>query len=170
MLFWEVQMANRIEKMTRMRRNILSGILIGTVIAFCLDLSPTIYSIFHFNRISIVTWKNHLFYSAVVLWLLTILLFITRYWLYKRKLKKDPSLHTAVYDERAKLNWLKACRFAFFAAISLTIIWKSCESFFSRWLLELRFTLPDGPFLVLWGAVIALVGSFLYYNQEAKNE
>jgi len=163
-------MADRITKMTRMRRNILSGILIGTVIAFCLDLSPTIYSIFHFNRISIRTWKYGLFNIAVVLWLLTLLLFITRYWLYKRKLKKDPSLHTAVYDERAKLNWLKACRFAFFSAISLLIIWESCAIYFSRWLLKLRFTMPDGPFLVLWGAVIALVGSFLYYNREAKNE
>jgi hypothetical protein len=163
-------MADRIEKMARMRRIILSGILIGTVIAFFLDLFPTIFSIFHFNRISVLTWKNNLFYSAVVLWFITLLLFITNYWLFKRKLKKDSSLRTAVYDERAKLNWLKACRFAFFAAISLTIIWKICESYFSRLLLNLRFTLPNGPFLVLWGAVIALVGSFLYYNREARNE
>jgi hypothetical protein len=163
-------MADRIEKMTRMRKNILSVILIGTVIAFCLNLAPPIYSIFHFSRISMRTWKYHLFDGAVVLWLLTLLLFITRYWLYKRKLKKDPSLQTAVYDERAKLNWLKACRIAFFAAISLTIIWKFCESYFSRLLLRLKFTLPNGPFLVLWGAIIALIGSFLYHDREAKIE
>ncbi len=161
-------MAGQIEKMARMRRNILWGVLMGTIVAFCLDLFPTIYSIFHFNRKFIV--KYSLFYGAVFLWFLTILIFLTRFWLYKKKLKKDPSLQTAVYDERVKWNWLKAYRVAFFVAVGLTILWKWVETFFAGELLKLRFTLPNGPFLVLWGAIISLVGSFLYNNREAKNE
>ncbi len=93
-----------------------------------------------------------------------------RFWLYKKKLKKDPSLHTAVYDERVKLNWLRAYPVAFFTATSLTVIWQSRDYFFSDWLMNPRFTLPNGPFLVLWGGIIALVGSFFYYNREGKNE
>ena len=162
-------MADRIEKMTRMRRNILSGILSGTLIAFFLNLFPTIYSIFDMRRPFIWRLKDLLFHGAIVTWFLAILFFTARYWLYRRKLKKDPSLPLAVYDERAEWNWLKACRFAFFTAVSLTIIWET-HVFFSHQLLSGRFTLPNGPFLVLWGAVIALVGSFLYYNREAKNE
>ena len=92
------------------------------------------------------------------------------YLLFKRRLKKDPSLHTVVYDERVKRNWLKAYRVAFFVALGITILWKWIETCFSRELLELGFTLPHGPFLVLWGGIISLVGAFLYYNREAKNE
>lgn len=165
-------MAGQIEKMTRMRKNILRGILMGTIVAFCLDIFPTIFSLFHFNRRLIRTLSNDLFYGAVYLWLLTIFIFIIRFWLYKKKLKKESSLHTAVYDERVNLNWLKACRVAFFVTVGLTILRMSPEYIFFRSVLPIfsRFNLPNGPFFVLWGAIIALVGSFLYYNREAKNE
>lgn len=163
-------MAGQIEKMTRMRKNILWGVLMGTIVAFCLNLFPTFYSFFHFNRRSLRTWKYHLIEGAIILWLLIILIFVARYGLYKKKLKKDSSLHLAVYDERVKLNWLKANRFAFFVVIGFTLIWKSGDLFYPGWLFDPRFTLPNGPFFVLWGCIIALVGSFLYYNREAKHE
>jgi len=163
-------MMDRIEKMARMRKVILLEILIGSVIAFCLILFPAIFSIFHGGSIPIIEWKNHLFYCAAFIWLFTLIIFIVIYALFKRNLKKDPSLNSAVYDERAKTNWLKACRFAFFVLVGLTIVVKSCDMFLSRPLLEMRFTLPNGPFFVLWGAVIALIGSFLFYNREAENE
>jgi hypothetical protein len=95
---------------------------------------------------------------------------MTRYWLYKKKLRKDPSLRAAVNDERIRLNWLKAHRFAFFAATGITIIWKYFESFFpypDEALLGP--SLPNGPFLVLYVAVISFIGSFLYYNREVKD-
>ncbi len=165
-------MGGQIEKMSRMRKNILWGVLMGTIVAFCLDLSPTIFSIFSFNRRFLRTLSNSLFYCAIILWFLSIFIFLTRFWLYKKKLKKDPSLPTAVYDERAKLNWLKAYRVAFFVTVGFTILRMSPEFFFFRSVLSVfsRFNLPNGPFFVLWGAIIALVGSFLYYNRGAKNE
>lgn len=163
-------MVGQIEKMNRMRNNILSNILIGTVIAFCLNIYPTFYTIIHPFRRFTWTWKNHLFYGAVYLWFLTLLIFIIRYWLYKKKLKKDLTLPSAVNDERVKQIRLKAYRFAFFVAVGLTIIWKSREIFFSNWLMNPRFSLPNGPFLVLWGAIMSFVGSFLYFNRRAEND
>lgn len=104
------------------------------------------------------------------MWYLTILIFLRRFWLFKKKLKKDTSLSSAVYDERVKLNWLIAYRFAFIAAVGLAVLWKGVESFFAGELMKLRFTLPNGPFFILWGSIISLIGSFLYHNREAKNE
>ena len=163
-------MAGKIEKMTRMRKNILWGVLITTSVAFCLNIYPTIHTLFHSNRNFISKWKYPLIEGAIALWLFTALFFLTRFWLYKKKLKREPSLHSAVYDERVRLNWLKANRIAFFVLVSSTILYERIGSIFSGQLLNLRFTLPNGPFFVLWGAIISLVGSFIYYNQEGKYE
>jgi hypothetical protein len=90
--------------------------------------------------------------------------------LYKKKLKKDPALRVAVNDERVRVNWLRAYRFAFYTLIVITIFWKLAESSFSRALLMFKLILPDGPWLILFGAVLSLVSSFLYYNRELKDE
>ncbi len=162
-------MASQIEKMNRMRRNILLGVLIGSVIAFALLMYPTIYSIIHLN--ARLRWSKTLrfFEGALILWILTLLIFIIRYLLYKKKLRKDPSLLAAVNDERIKLNWLKAYRFAFFTIIGITIFWKLWDMFLTPDLLALRISFPHGPWLILFGSVISLVGAFLYYNREAQD-
>jgi len=150
----------KIEKMNKMRRNILIGVLIGTVLAFGLFMLPTFFSKYRFQLI--------VFKRALLLWLLTLLIFGVRYLIYRKKLMRAPSLRTAVNDERVKLNWLRAYRFAFLIVIVITIYWKWFETGYfpvNRW----QMRLPHPPWLIVFGAVISLVGSFLYYNQEAKD-
>ena len=163
-------MAGQIEKMTRMRRNILWGVLMEMIVAFFFLIYPTIYALFHQRRYVSMFWENRLLVGAFLLWFLIILFFLTRYLLFKKRLKKDPFLHMSVYDERVKRNWLRACRFAFFVAVGITILRKGNEMFFFKETISFTSIFPYGPSLILWGGVISLVGSFLYYNREAKNE
>jgi len=168
----EVEMVNEIEKMNNMRRNIVRGALIGSAIAFGVFIYPWFFSFFVNVRHQ---WSSRYLEGAFILWFLTLLVFMTRYWLYKKRLRKDPSLRAAVNDERVKINWLKAYRFAFFTATGITIVWKYFESFFPypydvlTYEVLLGPNLPNGPFLVLYVAVISLIGSFLYYNREVKD-
>lgn len=159
-------MAGEIEKMNRMRKNILRSALIGSIIAFGLFMYPTFFSIF---ANATYRWSNRYFEGALVLWLCVLLIFITRYLLYKKKLRKDPSLQAGVNDERIKLNWLRAYRFAFYMLIIITVVWKIIEITFVNPLLKMRLVLPHIPWLILFGSVISLVGAFLYYNREAKD-
>ena len=159
-------MTSEIERMNNMRGNILRGVLVGSVIAFCIFMYPSIFSLFINIR---YRWSYRYLVGAFILWLLVLLIFMTRYWLYKKKLKRDPSFRTAVNDERVKLNWLRAYRFTFFIATGITIVWKLFESSFSHELLMGKFHLPNGPFLILYVALISLIGSFLYYNREVKD-
>ena len=163
-------MVNQIEKLNRMRKYLLFGILIGTFISLFFLSYPSFNSFFHHDRLFIPIMKNRLFDGALILWLITILTFFIQFCLYRIKLRKRPSLQTAVYDERIKMNWLKAYRFSFIVTIGFTIAYGIIQALFSAALLQLRFTLPNGPFLVLWAAIISLAGSFLYYNRDAKNE
>ena len=169
-------MASEIEKMNNMRRNIVRGLLIGSVIAFGVFIYPWFFSLFIGNKYQLPVpflldsrWDDRYLVGAFILWLLTLLVFMTRYWLYKKKLRKDPSLRAAVNDERVRLNWLKAYRFAFFTATGITIIWKWGPIFFSYDILMGKYHVPNGPFLVLYVALISLIGSFLYYNREVKD-
>lgn len=157
-------MVNIIEKMNRMRRNVLIGMLIGTVITFVLFMlaNLNLYK-YSYRSAEKVTGE------ALIVWLLTLLILGTIYWLYKRKLRNAPSLRAAVNDERIRLSRLKAYRFAFFSSVIITIIWKLCETYYTQELISLKMHLPDGPWLILYVAVISMVGSFLYYNKEAKN-
>lgn len=160
-------MDSKIEKMNRMRRNILFGVLIGTVLAFCLFMYSPVNSIFRITNRFIWSESKRFFDVALVLWLFTILIFITRYLLYKMKLKKDPALLTAVNDERVKLSWLRAYRLAFIVVVSITIFWKWYETglYPDAWRL-----LPDPPWIIVFGAIISFVGSFLFYNRGEKGE
>lgn len=158
-------MEYKIEKMVRMRRNILSGVLVGTIITFIWFLLPSFRFIdYRFRKID-TTFKG-----AMSLWFLTLLFFGVRYWLYKKKLKKEPSLYAAVNDERAKLNWFKAYRFAFYVMIIMSMAWKAVDISFSYKILSGHLPLPDLPWLIIFGALISIVGSFLYYNREAQIE
>jgi len=111
-------MASQIEKMNKMRRNILLGVLIGVVIMFGWFMLPTFFIKFRF-RLFDTALKG-----AGITGLLILFIFGTRYWIYKNSLKKDSTLRAAVNDERIKLNWLKAYRFSFYIIICITIFLK----------------------------------------------
>lgn len=166
-------MTKEIEKLNRMRKNIVRGILIGTVIAFVLFMLPNLGLGYVEN--SYRTAVKALAYAGI-LWLLSLIIFGTIYWRYRKKLKKDPLLHEAVNDERVKLSWLKAYRFAFFVTFIISILWKLYEMTIinpEHLSLVRRFTklahLPNGPFLILYIAVISLVGAFLFFSREVTN-
>lgn len=161
---------SKIERLNRMRRNILLGVLAGTGIGFILLIFPTFIPYSRHRWGVRLRWTHTFFYGALLIWLLTLLIFIVLYMLYKKKLKKDPALRVAVNDERVKANWLRAYRFAFYTVIIITIFWKWLESSFSLALLTGKFSLPDGPWLILFGAVLSVVSSFLYFNRELKDE
>jgi hypothetical protein len=83
-------------------------------------------------------------------------------------LRKDPSLRKAVNDERVKLNWLKAYRFAFFAVLffqGLLLVIQFVEAFFG----PMYLLLPQ-IYLTIFLAILSFVGAFLYYSREAKDE
>ena len=158
-------MTGKIEKMDRMRRNILFIVFIGSLIAFGLFLYPSVYRFFHFHERP--RFDDSLFFAALILWLCAILFFTVRYLLYKNILRKDPSLREAVNDERVKLNWLKSFRFAFFAVVffqGILLLIQFAEAFFG----PMYLLLPQ-IYLTLFLAVFSLVGAFLYYNREATD-
>lgn len=166
-------MAEKIEKMNRMRKNIIRGILGGTVIAFVWFILPNL-GLGHLEN-SYQTAVKALAYAGI-LWILSLLIFGTIYWRYRKKLKKDPMLHEAVNDERLKLSWLKAYRFAFFVTIIISILWKIYEMNIANpenFIFIRRFTkfvyLPNGPFLLLYIAIISLLAAFLFFSREVTN-
>jgi hypothetical protein len=231
-------MDSQIEKMNRLRKNILWNILIGTVAAFGIFMYPALISIYLEIRAG---WLYRILPGALLLWSLLNLVLLLRpwidkrrsrpspsarsrkristglavvsfltlfglihftigrffgysarsyrymdlgllswfalclimlavYWRYRHVLKKDPLLRSAVNDERIRENWLKAYRFGFFMTCGIAFIWKWYESSLVPLFLARRLMLPDGPWLIFFGALISLVGSFLYYNREARDE
>jgi hypothetical protein len=169
--FKEVEAMNKIAKLSLMRRNILLGVLAGTGIAFVLLLYPFIVPSGRYlwwpaqSRMSFP-----FYYWAFAIWLLTLVVFIVLYRVYKRKLRKDPALRAAVDDERVKVNWLKAYRFGFCTLVIITVLMKVAESALAGAFVRGSFPFPDSTWLLLSGAVLSLVSSFLYYNRETQDE
>ncbi len=151
-------MNNKIEKMVRMRRNTMLIAWTGTVVI-------SIHWIYTGIFLPVTRSSNdQIWRRSLHLWLLCLFFFVVRFLLYKRKLMKDPSLSSAVNDERVRMTWLKAYRFSLIIVIGITIFWKIQETgLIGAW------TLPDGPWLIVFGAIIALTGSFLFYNRGEKD-
>jgi hypothetical protein len=162
---------NKIEKLSRMRRNILLGVLGGTVVTFVLLIYPFIIPSGRYlwwpagTRISFP-----FYYWAFLVWLLTLIVFVVLYMLYKRRLRKDPALRAAIDDERVRVNWLKAYRFAFCTLVVIIVLMKLAEMALAGALLRGSFPLPDRTWFLLSGAVLSLVSSFLHYNRETQDE
>jgi len=162
---------NKVERLSRMRRNILLGVLAGTGIAFVLLLYPLIVPSGRYLWWPAGSGLSFPFYYwAFFVWLLTLVVFVILYLLYKDKLRKDPALRAAVDDERVRINWLKAYRFAFYTLVVITVLMKLAESAAARAVLRGSFPLPGETWFLLSGAVLSLVSSFLYYNRETQDE
>lgn len=158
-------MAGRIERMNRMRRNILLIVFIGSCAAFGMFLFPSFYNLLHFQERP--RFFNTLFLAALLLWLIALAFFTVRYLLYKNILRKEPTLRQAVNDERVKLNWLRSYRFAFFAVIffqGLLLLVQLTEA-----LLGPLYLLLPNLYLTIFLAFLSLVGAFLHYNREAND-
>ena len=158
-------MVVNIEKMNSIRKNIVRGIFVTSVIAFVWYILP--YLDLGLVRYSFKRTEKALIISSIF-WLLSLLAFGIITLFFKRKLNKA-NLYDAVYDDRVKLSWLKAYRIAFIFAFISSICWKCYEIFNVKNLVALKAHLPNGPFFVLYLAVITLVGSFLFFSRESKN-
>ena len=160
-------MGANIEKMNSIRKNVIRGIFIASVLAFLWFILP-------FLGLGLVRYSYQravrAFEISAIFWLISMLVFGAINLFLKRKLNKA-TLYDAVYDDRVKLSWLKAYRIAFFVAFISSICWK----FYDYLTIEKQLTLeahlpPNGPFFILYLAVISLVGAFLYFSRELKND
>lgn len=172
-------MATEIEKTNRNRKNLIKGIFLATTIAFICFMLPTLAPGWVGGRQSVY----RTLVGSSIFWLLSLLVFAVINKLYKKRLSDDPSLHDAVNDDRIKLGWLRAYRIAFFAAFITSVFWWYFSEVYVRWSMSSRGSeremlefsmqilrrLPNGPFLVLYIAVLSLYGSYLFFSREVKN-
>ncbi|MDH4273264.1 MAG: hypothetical protein OEW18_14925 [Candidatus Aminicenantes bacterium] len=159
---------NRIEKMNRFRKNLLKGILWASgiwtallVIWILLVINQTVKGA-PFARLTRFI-PGAVFISAFI-----VLFFLLRYWRYKWTLRRDPALRSALDDERVRLSWLKAYRFAFFTVVVFHVLFLLNGSFFQIIFRRQAFRLPgfaEYP-LTLLLAVLSCLGSFLHYSRE----
>ncbi len=164
-------MDSKIEKMNKMRKIILKGFLLSWV-----TLGVWL---FHFTIISVLRLRWRLIRINIKpiqpylegLWIIGVILLATYifiYLVYKYKLIRDPSVRTAVNDERVKLNWLKAFRIAFYTLLFIAIFWKWYETGLGTSFLHMKIRLVYTPYIVWFGSILALIVSFLHYDKDVK--
>lgn len=161
---------NDVERMNRFRKNLLRGILWGFGVWTAMHV---IWTAVAFN--GIISQTSHVFgiisrviqFSVYAAILITIF-FSLKYWRYKWSLRKDPQVRSALDDERLKLSWFKAYRFAFFTVVVLYSI-----LFLNEWIPVMifnrqAFSIPQETQtqLTLLVAALSCVGAFLRYSRE----
>jgi hypothetical protein len=162
---WIEKRRSRTNPSVRARKRISTGLAVVSFATFVL-----LIQLFTSRYFGYAAWSYRYMELGLLLWLTVCVVMLAVFRLYKNKLKKDPLLRLAVNDERIRENWLKAYRFSFFMLLGITVVWKWSESSFSYQLMFRRLQLPDGPWLIFFGALISLLGSFLHYNREARDE
>lgn len=168
-------MENKIEKMYKKRKNIIRGVFLATTVAFVWFMLPNLgLGVMENSSRS----AGRALERAGILWLLSLLIFWRLNWVHKKKLRKNSTLYDAVNDDRVKLSWLKAYRFAFFITYIASIFWKHYEGNWHGinpehflWIMRITKIIrqPNGPFFVLYIAVLSLIGSYLFFSREVKN-
>jgi hypothetical protein len=163
-------MRDKIEMMIRIRKRILFVVLTGTILSFVLLMVPSLNTFFRWSPRITSDGGMLIFRISMGLWLLSLLVSGGSYRLYRHQMQRDPALPMAVNDERIKLCRLKAFRVSFFTIVFLTIFWKWEESGLYPEILRTKFPLPFMPILVLYGAVISLVASFLWLSRDTERK
>lgn len=161
---------NKIERMNRSRKNLLKGILWGSGIW---TIMLVIWTGIAFN--GLMSQTSHVFEifsslvpTAVLVSILILLFFLLKYLVYKWSLRKDPQIRSALDDERLRLSWLKAYRFAFFAVVVMHGILFLNESIPVIIFHKQAFSIPQQSqtHLTLLVAVLSCIGSFLHHSRE----
>jgi len=105
---------------------------------------------------------------AVYVSILIVLFFLLKYWRYKWSLRKDPQIRSALNDERLRLSWFKAYRFAFFTVVIVYVLFFLNESIpiiiFHKQVVSIPQDTQTQLTLLL--AVLSCVGAFLHYSRE----
>ena len=168
-------MGNQIELMDIRRRRLLFFFLIGYGVWYgLLNVYGTIQGfirIFSDYRNPINQFINKpaeiIYYSTGALLGLVFIVFLFRWWSYKRNLKKDPEVQSAVNDELVKQNWLKAYRLSFFFTVTLLVLFQ-INRILDSFVFMGKLGFIDGLAIhyLLYVIVMSCVGGFLYYSRE----
>ncbi len=111
-------MANQIELFDRKRRHYLKGFIVGLVIFF---LAWFLRFIFKANNVG----PTPVHVAVFIILLLSVLVqayFAVNLNITVSKIKKDPKLYSALYNELVRLHELKAWRVAFFSSLAVVIL------------------------------------------------
>jgi hypothetical protein len=146
----------QIEKIYRLRRIVLILAFACSVLLFSLFIPP------------LPLKGNQIMKSILVLTGLLLLIFFVRFILFKLSIRKDPSLHDAVDDERVKTSWLRAYRTAFYVIVGVHIVWRLIEPLFPGILFKLR--IPAASWFSATAGLMTLFGMALYFTREVKND
>ena len=166
-------MSNKIEIMDKKRKRLLIFLMIG-------------YGVWHgmfllYGIIEGIFWSlrrrpntvhaflekigpYYLYFGLFVF--LIFIFFLVKWWLFKKSLKKDPALQSAVNDELVKQNWLKSYRFSFFCTTGL-LVFLHIVRIYDSFIAHGRLGIIEGLGLhyLLYTAVMSCLGAFLHYNK-----
>lgn len=154
---------NKVEKIYRMRRNVLVVAFVCSILLFLWFNLPGLLSRgkpWHFfDRLPVPFFPTSGTIAALLL-----LILIVRYLLFKASTLKDPALRPAVDDERVRQNWLKAYRTAFYTMVGIHVAYL----FLVYKFFELG--LPHAAWFSSTTGLMTFFGAALYYTREVKNE
>lgn len=167
-------MSTQIEIMDRKRRRLILFILIGYgawygILNLYFTFSGLIrrFSDYRSPIYQAIKQISKYYYIAFLLGYLLCIFLIMIWWLYKKNLKKDPALESAVDNEMVKQNWLKAYKFSFFCIIALLVVHhiiRILDSFYYRG--KLGFIDGFAIHYLLYAAVVSCLGAFLFYERD----
>ena len=158
---------NRIEKIYRMRRNLLICAFICSFFLFFIMCFPKPFLSFPRSYPWRYLSKLHIlfiFKTSLALTVVLLIFLLARYVLYKLSTLKDPVIRNAVDDERIRLYWLRAYRAAFFVMVGIHIIYLFSEG------LMYGIGFPHAAWVSSTTGLMTFFGTALFYTREFKNE
>lgn len=154
---------NKVEKIYRLRRNVLICAFVCSVLLFCVFCLPASILRASLWRISDELFSLIIRTAGVLAALMLLFLFI-RYALFRTSTLKDPALRAAVDDERIRTGWLRAYRAAFYVIVGIHVVWL----FFEGAVYSLG--LPHAAWVSSTAGLMTFFSSAVYFTREVKHE
>jgi len=150
---------SKIEKIYRMRRNLLVYSFLCSLVLFVLFGYPKTFwpLIYRFPG-------KPFFEIAGAIFFVLLLILFARYISFRTSTLKDPALRKAVDDERIRLQWLRAYRAAFYVIIGIHLLYVFLENQF------FEIGLPHVAWLSFTAGVSTFFGAAIYYTREIRSE
>jgi len=111
-------MTNQIELLDRKRKKYRSGHILGFIVFFIAYLVRTLIKMLELKLETLYTGSMIVLLLAIAV----MAYFTARFLIVERKIRKDPILKEALYNELVRLNELKAWRIGFFSVIVFIIL------------------------------------------------
>jgi hypothetical protein len=155
----------KIEKIYTVRRRVLYGVFICSIIYFILFMVPPFLSARSPKLLDSNLFWIKLTYAWGIAMLLICFGLLVRYLHLRTYLKKNPSLRQAVDDERIRISWLKAFRFAFYLMLVIHSLW--IFGFHGH---SLKTQWPNVQWLSIAFIFPGLFGASLFFSRERRHE